>query len=461
MRYLSTRGGGEALPFCATVLTGLARDGGLFLPAAIPDARERLPAWSRLPYAGLAYEIMRLYVDDIPAPALRRLVDRSYAAFRHPGVTPVVPVGGVHILELFHGPTLAFKDVALQFLGNLFEYVLAETGGELNIVAATSGDTGSAAIHGVRGRDRMRIFVLHPHGRVSPVQERQMTSVLDANVHNLAVAGTFDDCQNIVKALFNGLPFRDRHHLGAVNSINWARVLAQITYYFYAAFRVLESTGAKRVRFSVPTGNFGDIFAGYMACRMGLPCDRLVLATNENDILSRFFNTGVYGTGEVVPTLSPSMDIQVASNFERYLYYRAGCDAQQVARWMDAFARTGKLELAGGDSLICAGRGDTASTCATIRDYWLRHHYLLDPHSAVGVHVAAQHLDANAPMICLATAHPAKFGDAIRQATGEDLAHHPILDALAALPTRCARIPADRTAIAGFVEQTIAGARTA
>ena len=457
MQYLSTRGNGETLPFCATVMTGLARDGGLFLPATIPDVHDRLAAWSRLSYADLAYEIMRLYADDIPAPALRSLVDRSYATFRHPEVTPVVPVGNVHILELFHGPTLAFKDVALQFLGNLFEYVLAQTGGELNIVAATSGDTGSAAIHGVRGRDHIRIFVMHPHGRVSPVQERQMTSVLDANVQNLAIAGTFDDCQNIVKELFNDLDFRDRNHLGAVNSINWARVMAQITYYFYAAFRVMERTGASRVRFSVPTGNFGDIFAGYMAYRMGLPCDRLVLATNENDILARFFNSGVYGTGPVVPTLSPSMDIQVASNFERYLYYRANCDARRVAQWMELFKRTGKLELPGQEDVIRAGRGDTASTLATIRDYWTRHHYLLDPHSAVGVHEAEQHQDAAAPMICLATAHPAKFGDAIIQATGEDLAHHPILDALATLPTRCTRLPADRAAIAGFVEHAIRG----
>jgi len=455
MQYLSTRGGGEPLPFCATVLTGLARDGGLFLPAVIPDVHERLAAWSRLSYAGLAYEIMRLYADDIPAPVLRSLIERSYSVFRHPEVTPIVPVGNVHVLELFHGPTLAFKDVALQFLGNLFEYVLAETGGDLNIVAATSGDTGSAAIHGVRGRDRMRIFVLHPDGRVSPVQERQMTSVLDANVHNLAVAGTFDDCQNIVKALFNDLAFRDRHHLGAVNSINWARVLAQITYYFYAASRVMERTGASRVRFSVPTGNFGDIFAGIVACRMGLPCDRLVLATNENDILARFFSCGVYETGPVAPTLSPSMDIQVASNFERFLYYRAGCDPRQVVQWMENFQRTGKLELQAGDDVVCAGRGDTAATLATIRNYWTKHHYLLDPHSAVGVHVAEQNLDDSSPMICLATAHPAKFGDAILQATGKDLAHHPILDALANLRTRCTRLPANRAVIADYVARAI------
>jgi threonine synthase len=459
MKYISTRGQGEPLAFCDTVLTGLARDGGLLLPAAIPDVRDRLVAWLRLPYAELALEVMRLYADDIPASALRPLVEKSYAVFRHPDVTPVVPVGNVHVLELFHGPTLAFKDVALQFLGNLFEHVLAETGGQLNIVAATSGDTGSAAIHGVRGRERMRIFVLHPHGRVSPVQERQMTSVLDANVFNLAVDGTFDDCQEIVKALFNDLAFRDRHHLGAVNSINWARVLAQITYYFYAAFRVMERTGAKQVRFSVPTGNFGDIFAGYVAWRMGLPVEKLVLATNENDILARFFQDGVYGAGHVVSTLSPSMDIQVASNFERYLFYRAGGDARQVCAWMETFKRTGRLATGGttGDEIIVAGRGDTVATLATIRKYWTQHRYLLDPHSAVGMHVAESHLSASAPMICLATAHPAKFGEAIRKATGEDLAHHPILDALASLPTRSTRLPAERQAIAAFVEQAIAG----
>ncbi len=458
MHYLSTRGGGDPIPFCSTVLTGLARDGGLFLPQAIPDVRDRLADWARLSYPELALAIMGLYADDIPPAVLRTLVTRSYAGFRHPEVTPVVPVGDLHVLELFHGPTLAFKDVALQFLGHLFEYVLEQTGGELNIVAATSGDTGSAAIHGVRGRDRMRIFVMHPHGRVSPVQERQMTSVLDPNVHNIAVTGTFDDCQNLVKALFNDLAFRDRHHLGAVNSINWARVLAQITYYFYAAFRVMERTGAARVRFSVPTGNFGDIFAGYVACRMGLPCDRLVLATNENDILARFFQTGVYGTGAVVPTLSPSMDIQVASNFERYLYYRAGGDAARVVRWMQTFQQTGRLELAAGDPLIQAGRGDSAATLETIRAYWTRHHYLLDPHTAVGVCVGAPHHDPAAPLICLATAHPAKFGEAILKATGADLAHHPVLDALMGLPTRCARLPAEQSALAGYVEQVIGGA---
>jgi len=459
MHYISTRGGGDPLRFCDTVLTGLARDGGLFVPQTVPDVRDRLDAWARLSYVDLAAAIIGLYADDLPAETVRRLVDRSYAVFRHPAVTPVVAVGPVHVLELFHGPTLAFKDVALQFLGNLFAAVLEQRGGLLNIVAATSGDTGSAAIHGIRGRDRMRIFVLHPRGRVSAVQERQMTSVLDANVHNLALDGTFDDCQAIVKALFNDLAFRDRCHLGAVNSINWARVLAQIVYYFYAAFRVQERTGAARVRFSVPTGNFGDIFAGYVAWKMGLPIDRLVLATNENDILARFFQTGVYAGGPVVPTLSPSMDIQVASNFERYLFDRAGGDGRQVCGWMETFKRTGRLEIpvtAGAGDLIRAGRGDTAATLATIHDFWTRHHYLLDPHTAVGVHAAQAHLDPAAPMICLATAHPAKFGEAILRATGQDLAHHPILDALATLPTRVTRLPADRLAVADYVSRAIA-----
>ena len=459
MRYISTRGGGEPLKFKDTILTGLARDGGLFLPESIPDVRGRLAAWSRLAYQDLAFEIIRLFADDIPEAALRDIVTKSYRTFRHAEVTPVVPVGPVHVLELFHGPTLAFKDVALQFLGNLFEYVLGETGGEMNIVAATSGDTGSAAIYGVRGRERIRIFVMHPHGRVSPVQERQMTSVLDANVRNLAVEGTFDDCQDIVKELFGDLAFRDACKLGAVNSINWARVLAQVVYYFYAAFRVQSATGATKVRFAVPTGNFGDIFAGYVACRMGLPVDKLVLATNENDILARYFNTGVYSLSEVAPTLSPSMDIQVASNFERYLYYLAGEDAATLKKWMAGFKATGSLTTpAAAHGCFAAGRGDTAMTLATIREYWDRYRYLLDPHTAVGVAVGSQVLDASAPMICLATAHPAKFGDAIARATGQDLAHHPILDALSGLPTRMDIVPADAAVVAAIVKTAIAGA---
>ena len=458
MHYVSTRGGGTPLRFKETILAGLARDGGLYLPESIPDVSSRLAAWRSLTYQDLAFEVIRLFADDIPEDTLRGIVAKSYAVFRHPEVTPVVKAGPVHLLELFHGPTLAFKDVALQFLGNLFEYALGETGAEMNIVAATSGDTGSAAIYGMRGRDRIRIFVMHPQGRVSPVQERQMTTVLDANVCNLAVQGTFDDCQNIVKDLFGDLPFRDRFKLGAVNSINWARVLAQIVYYFYAAFRVQESTSAEKVRFSVPTGNFGDIFAGYVALKMGLPIDKLVLATNENDILSRYFNTGVYSVGEVAPTLSPSMDIQVASNFERYLYYLAGEDAARLARWMADFKATGALTPdAPPQPCFAASRGDTEATLKTIRTFWDAHGYLLDPHTAVGVAVGMRFLTDGIPMICLATAHPAKFGDAIIQATGLDLAHHPILDALADLPTRVRTVPASKDAIAEIVRAAVEG----
>ncbi len=459
MRYISTRGLQDALGFSDAVMTGLARDGGLLLPAEIPYVANRLPAWHTLSYPDLAFEIIKLFCD-IPENELRDLVTRSYSAFNHPDVTPVVSVDGIHVLELFHGPTLAFKDVALQFLGNVFEHILERRNQELNILAATSGDTGSAAICGVRGRHRIRIFVMHPRGRVSPTQERQMTSVLDDNVFNIAVQGTFDDCQRIMKELFSDLAFKDRYSLGAVNSINWARVLAQVVYYFFAAFRVIRLTGCRRVRFSVPTGNFGDIFAGYIAQRMGLPVSRLVLATNENDILTRFFTTGEYKQGAVHATISPSMDIQVASNFERYLYYRLGEDAAALRERMQEFARSGRLSvrpLPNGfvDDLIQAGSANTAQTLATIREFHTRYGYLLDPHSAVGVQVAGQHLQDGEPMICLATAHPAKFSQAIQDATGKDLAHHPTLDALEDLPTRCAVLPATRDAIRTHIEQSL------
>ncbi|NQU40820.1 MAG: threonine synthase [Lentisphaerae bacterium] len=459
MRYVSTRGGVEPVGFSDAVMMGLARDGGLLLPETIPDVAGRLGAWSTLSYQELAVEVMRLFVD-IPDEDLEPLVRTSYATFRAPEITPVVGVGDIHILELFHGPTLAFKDVALQFLGNLFEYILEGRDQDLNILAATSGDTGSAAIYGVRGRERIRIFVMHPKGRVSPLQERQMTSVTDANVHNLALEGTFDDCQSIMKNLFGDLNFKDRYALGSVNSINWARVLAQVVYYFYGAFRVMDATGADRVRFAVPTGNFGDIFAGYVAARMGLPIGQLVLATNENNILARCFCEGDYSLGEVHATLSPSMDIQVASNFERYLYYRLGESGPTVRTLMSAFAATGSVRLpvsegAAVDDLIVAGMGDTEATLATIRDLHEKHGYLLDPHSAVGVSVGRRFLNDDEPMICLATAHPAKFPAAIKQATGEDIARHEVLDALADLPTQSEVLPAESDAVRDFVATRI------
>ena len=456
IRYVSTRGAQAPLAFKDAVMTGLARDGGLLIPDRIPNVSDRLADWKDLDYPELAFEIIRLFTDDLPEARLRELIAAAYATFAHPEVAPVRQVGNLHILELFHGPTLAFKDIALQFLGRLFEEILEERDGRLNILAATSGDTGSAAISGVRGQQRIHIFVMHPHGRVSSLQERQMTSVLDDNVFNLAVKGSFDDCQLIMKTLFNDLPFKDAHALGSVNSVNWARVLSQIVYYFHAAFRVMTGTGAAQVQFAVPTGNFGDILAGWYAKRMGLPVRRLILATNENDILARFFNTGVYAKGQVVPTVNPSMDIQVASNFERWLFYKMGQDTQAVARLMTRFALEGRLEIprdARGrvDLEIVAGASDTPHTLATIRRYHERHRYLLDPHSAAGVFVAEQFNEFDDPMICLATAHPAKFPQAIQDATGQDLAHHPVLEALLKAPVRCEVLDNSATAVRDYL----------
>lgn len=437
-------------------MTGLAPDGGLLVPVELPDVRDRLAYWATLSYQDITYEIMRLFVD-LPEPDLRHLIDKSYAAFEHPEIAPAIPVGRIHVLELFHGPTLAFKDIALQFLSNFFEYFLGKEHRRLNIVGATSGDTGSAAIHGVAGRDRINIFIMHPKGRVSPLQEKQMTSVLDPNVFNIALEGTFDDGQRIMKTLFEDVAFKERYSLGAINSVNWCRVMAQIVYYFSAGLYVLQQTGARHIRFSVPTGNFGDVLAGYYARQMGLPISHLVLATNENDILSRFFNTGTYSKGGVVPTLSPSMDIQVASNFERYLFDKLGRDASRLRAAMNTFASTGALSvpLDGSgvvDPLFIAGVGDTRSTLAVIKRYHEEHQYLLDPHTAVGVHVAEQHLHSSEPMICLATAHPAKFPKAIEDAVGRDIARHPALDALKDAETRSVTLPNDVQAVRKFIE---------
>ncbi len=454
--YLSTRGRTRNVGFREAVLMGLATDGGLLLPAAIPAVQPLLAGWRALPYAALAREVMRPFIgDSLNERVFTDLVERSYATFTHPDVCPVVAVGPLHVVELFHGPTLAFKDVALQFLGNLFEHILGETGEVLNLLGATSGDTGSAAIAGVRGKANINVFIMHPHGKVSPIQERQMTTVLDDNVHNLAIEGTFDDGQRVLKAVFNDLPFKQRYRLGAVNSVNWVRVLAQIVYYFHAAFRVQERTGCRQVQVGVPTGNFGDIFAGYVAMRMGAPISRLVLATNENDILARFFNTGVYRQGPVQQTTSPSMDIQVASNFERYLYYRVGADPATVCTLMERFAATGALTVAGSDPAIAAGRGTTAETTDAIRRYYRQYGYLLDPHTAVGVAVAERFRRDDEPMVCLATAHPAKFPAAIQAALGEDVARHPRIAGLLDLPTRCTVLPATTAAVQEFIRQTL------
>ncbi len=444
MSYLSTRGQSSATDFSTAVMEGLAPDGGLYVPERIPDVTSELSAWASLAYRDLAVEVMRRYAD-LSETQLRSLIEHAYATFRHPAVAPVVRVGDVWILELFHGPTLAFKDLALQFLGRLFDVFLEGADERLNILVATSGDTGSAAIHAVRGCRNIRIFVLYPRGRISPLQERQMTSVLDSNVFTLAVEGTFDDCQRIVKSLLADRKLKGEIRLGAMNSVNWARLLAQMVYYFSSAFAVMRATGAGRVRFVVPTGNFGNVFAGYLAARMGLPVERLVVATNENDILSRFFATGEYRRGEVVATLSPSMDIQSASNFERYLYFKFDGDPARVRDALNTFERDGRVSApeAARDPLWAAGRADTEDTCTAIRETWERSGYLMDPHTAVGAAVARRLAPSEAPTICLATAHPAKFPEAIRRAIGRDLARHEALDALRDAPTRVERMPAD------------------
>ncbi|WP_298269537.1 threonine synthase [Geobacter sp.] len=458
MNYISTRGTITPIDFKDAVMMGLATDGGLLLPETIPAlAPGTLESWKKLNYQELAFNVMSLFATDIPAGDLRRLIDTSYATFTHPEITPVVKKDGVHILELFHGPTLAFKDVALQFLGNLFEYLLRERGERMNIVGATSGDTGSAAIYGVRGKENINIFILHPHGKTSPVQALQMTTVLDPNVHNIAARGTFDDCQNIVKSLFSDLPFKERYALGAVNSINWARVLAQVVYYFYAYFRVAGSFG-QEVVFSVPTGNFGDIFAGYVAKRMGLPVKKLLLATNENNILTRFINEGDYSLGEVVPTVSPSMDIQLASNFERYLYYLFDENPVRVREAFASLPVKGRIDFSPAElervrEEFISRSVNEAETIATISAFHRETGYILDPHTAVGVKAAREMVTDGTPAICLATAHPAKFAEAVARAVGFEPARPPSLEGIERLPTRCQVLDADRDAIKAFLEE--------
>jgi len=459
MHYQSTRGGIDPIGFADAVMMGLATDGGLLVPAEIPQVTpDQLRRWAGLNFQELALEVMTPFIgDEIPREDLRSLIDRSYATFAHPEVTPLVEAGGNRILELFHGPTAAFKDVALQFLGNLFEYLLARSGGQLNIVGATSGDTGSAAIYGVRGKERIQIFILHPKGRVSPIQERQMTSVLDANVHNIAVRGTFDDAQSIVKSLFNDLPFKSAYHLGAVNSINWARILAQSVYYFYAWARVSGGDPERRLSFSVPTGNFGDVFAGYLAKRMGLPIERLVVATNRNDILTRFVRTGVYAVGDAVyQTLSPAMDIQIASNFERYLYFLLDGDSAQVRAAFESMRETGRLEVDAARHDQVRADFDAASasdeeTLEQIRSTYSGSGYILCPHTAVGVHAARGMRD----VVCLATAHPAKFAEAVREAIGLEAAQPPSLQGLMDKETRCTELDATQEAVKGHLRDAL------
>ncbi|WP_102348432.1 threonine synthase [Bacillus sp. Marseille-P3661] len=423
MKYISTRGNVNEIGFIDTVLMGLATDGGLLVPKQIPQfSDEKLDSMSKLSYQELAYEIISQYVDgEIPENELKGLIEKSYGTFRHPEVTPVQKVkDNMYVLELFHGPTFAFKDVALQFLGNLYSYIAKKTGVTINILGATSGDTGASAIEGVRGKEGIRICILHPHGKVSKVQELQMTTVDDPTVLNLAIKGTFDDGQRMIKEIFADLDFKEKYHLRAINSINFARILAQIVYYFYAYFQVAKEKNIESLNFSVPTGNFGDIFAGYLAKRMGLPVGKLIVATNENNILERFINDGVYEPGEFRSTFSPSMDIQVASNFERYLYYLLKEDSSSVTNLMDQFKSEGKIvvneEQLRQVQADFAAYGVQGEECLqTISKYYAETNYLLDPHTSCGVAAYEHTTDSNEVTVTLATAHPAKFNESIER----------------------------------------------
>ena len=444
------------MPFKEALITGLAPDGGLLVPEHFPDVSSRLDDWRRLGYVDLAKQIVRLFIDDFDQQRLDELVERAYATFDHPDVVDIRTLGSVSVLELFHGPTLAFKDIALQLLGQLFEQVLAERGQHLNIVGATSGDTGSAAIAGVRGQERVDIFIMFPKGRVSPLQELQMTSVLDTNVHCLSVRGSFDDCQSMMKACFGDLEFKSKYSLGAVNSVNWARVLAQIVYYAYASLRV---GGGSKVNFVVPTGNFGNVFAGYVARRMGFPIDTLLVATNENDILARFFSSGEYRRDAVKFTVTPAMDIQVASNFERYLYYHMGRDCDALRSFMSEFTCNGSARVPrppsedGFDAISIPA----ADTLAAIRSVYEEFDYVADPHTAVGLSAAAK-MRLSGPVVCVATAHPAKFPESVDSALGQPLARHERLDALRDKPHRSEEIAAELGALQDYVAKHAASA---
>jgi len=423
MKFISTRGDAPPLNFEEVVLTGLASDGGLYVPEKLPSfSKAEIASWAGLDYQTLAFNIIAPFVDgEIPDSDLKAIIDKAYAGFRHDAIAPLVQTGhNEWVLELFQGPTLAFKDFALQFLGHLLDYILAKRKQKVVVMGATSGDTGSAAIEGCRRCENIDIFILHPHKRVSDVQRRQMTTVLADNVFNIALEGNFDDCQNMVKASFRDQSFLpDGRQLVAVNSINWARIMAQIVYYFYAS---LALGGPHRnVSFSVPTGNFGDIFAGYLAHNMGLPIDQLVIATNSNDILHRCISANDHSAQALHHSLSPSMDIMVSSNFERLLFDLYRRDGREINRLMNEF-ESGAMVLSDtalgqARKLFSSYRSDDQATLDMIADVYVKDEYLLDPHTAIGVAAArAKRWDQSTPMVCLATAHPAKFPEAILRA---------------------------------------------
>lgn len=458
MDYYSTRGEAPVRGFRDVLLAGLAEDGGLYLPATWPKVEpDEIESFAGRPYADVAADIVgRFAGGEIADEALRAMCREAYAGFNHPAVTPLVQLAPNRwLLELFRGPTLAFKDLAMQLLARLMDHVLAERGGRATIIAATSGDTGGAAIEAFRGRERIDVFVMFPKGRVSAVQQRQMTTVLDDNIHALAVEGTFDDCQSLVKALFARERFRKEVSLAAVNSINWGRIVAQAAYYFSSAAAI---GGADRpVDYAVPTGNFGDIFAGYVARCMGLPIGHLVIATNSNDILARAFADGRYEVRGVVPTSSPSMDIGISSNFERLLFEVHNGDAPAVRRMMAGLAQSGSFTIGAAplgemQRLFAAGRVDEDETAQTIRETYKATGYLIDTHTAVGLAVANRHARPDVPMITLSTAHPAKFPDAVEAASGVRPALPPALADLLDREERFSTLAPDPDAVESFIK---------
>lgn len=458
MEYVSTRGSAPALDFAGVTLAGLASDGGLYVPREWPRFSEsEIAAMAGLPYAELAARVMQPFVADSLTPErLLELCQAAYGRFAHKAVTPLKQFDEQQwLLELFHGPTLAFKDVALQLLGLLFEEFLGRTGQNLTIVGATSGDTGSAAIDAVAGRHGVDIFMLHPRGRVSDVQRRQMTTVLAPNVHNVAITGSFDDAQAMVKRMFNDPAMTGRFNIGAVNSINWARLMAQVVYYFAAGLQL--GAPHRQVAFSVPTGNFGDVFAGYVAAKMGLPVAKLIVATNVNDILHRALSTGDYSAGTVTPTAAPSMDIQVSSNFERLLFDLGGRDGKALAEQMAGFESTKAMQLSnaqreGAVALFSSSRTDANEMTETIRWAWDQCGELIDPHTACGLHAArTSGIDASIPVVTLATAHPAKFPEAVERATGQRPSLPGRVGDLFEREERCTDLPGEYDAIAEYV----------
>ena len=466
MRYVSTRGEAAPLDFVEVMLAGLARDGGLYVPESWPALdRETIAGFAGKPYAEVAVDVIRPFVGGSIADGdLARMVREAYGAFRHPATVPLVQLdSSLFVLELFHGPTLAFKDLAMQLVARLMDHALHQRGERTTIVVATSGDTGGAAAEAFKGSGQVDVVVLFPRGRISDVQQRMMTTVPASNVHAVAIEGTFDDCQALVKAMFNHHAFRDRVRLSGVNSINWARIMAQAVYYFTAA--VALGAPHRKIAFTVPTGNFGDVYAGYVAARMGLPVDRLVVATNTNDILARTFATGTYEIRDVVATMSPSMDIQVSSNFERLLFDATGRDAASVRTLMGSLAQSRRFVMSAQAlkelrALFSANRADEQECAAEIRAWMKEANYCVDPHTAIALAVAEKETrDASVPMVVLSTAHPAKFPAAVKAACGVE---PPLPDWLTDLPKRKERVtvlPADQVAVERFVASASRAAR--